>query len=163
MALKFCRECKKKVSTEARVCPNCGVPDPTSKAVKESKIKSSKSFSQKQTFEDLLNNLWNGNITLSKTFWLYGVIGSALVGSPLAYAYINLDQLKETTATFFLIYFIFYAAYFVWVNVGIWNSSTIYCNFKKINKQNAIWGYSAKVIVAYSVLSSITHLIGGFN
>ena len=31
MALKSCRECKKKVSTEASVCPKCGVPDPTKK------------------------------------------------------------------------------------------------------------------------------------
>ena len=29
MALKSCRECKKKVSTEAKICPRCGVPDPT--------------------------------------------------------------------------------------------------------------------------------------
>ena len=29
MALKPCRECKKKVSTEAVSCPNCGVPNPT--------------------------------------------------------------------------------------------------------------------------------------
>jgi len=29
MALKPCRECKKKVSTEAATCPSCGVPNPT--------------------------------------------------------------------------------------------------------------------------------------
>ena len=29
MALRSCRECKKKVSTEAKICPRCGVPDPT--------------------------------------------------------------------------------------------------------------------------------------
>jgi RNA polymerase subunit RPABC4/transcription elongation factor Spt4 len=29
MALKSCRECNKKVSTEAPVCPSCGVPNPT--------------------------------------------------------------------------------------------------------------------------------------
>ena len=29
MALKPCRECKKKVSTEASTCPSCGVPNPT--------------------------------------------------------------------------------------------------------------------------------------
>jgi len=29
MALKSCRECKKKVSTEAETCPKCGVPNPT--------------------------------------------------------------------------------------------------------------------------------------
>ena len=31
MALKPCRECKKKVSTEASTCPSCGVPSPTQK------------------------------------------------------------------------------------------------------------------------------------
>ena len=29
MALKNCRECKKKISTEVLTCPNCGVPNPT--------------------------------------------------------------------------------------------------------------------------------------
>jgi hypothetical protein len=29
MTLKSCKECKKKISTEARTCPNCGVPNPT--------------------------------------------------------------------------------------------------------------------------------------
>ena len=33
MALKPCRECKKKVSTEAVTCPNCGVPNPTQKKI----------------------------------------------------------------------------------------------------------------------------------
>jgi len=30
MTLKSCRECKKKVSTEAAACPSCGAPNPTS-------------------------------------------------------------------------------------------------------------------------------------
>ncbi len=29
MALKKCKECGKKISTEASVCPHCGVPEPT--------------------------------------------------------------------------------------------------------------------------------------
>lgn len=29
MALKKCKECGKKISTQAEVCPNCGVPEPT--------------------------------------------------------------------------------------------------------------------------------------
>ena len=37
MALKPCRECKKKVSTEALTCPNCGVPDPQQKKLKMTK------------------------------------------------------------------------------------------------------------------------------
>src|SRR5439155_18591182 len=30
MALKLCRECRKEVSTQAKTCPQCGVPHPTS-------------------------------------------------------------------------------------------------------------------------------------
>jgi len=164
MALKSCRECKKKVSTEANVCPNCGVPNPTKRIIKETISKSpSTAFTQTDKSEGLLSDLWNGNIPLSKTFWLYGIIGSAVVGSPLSFAYLNLEKLKESTATLFLIYFLFYAAYFVWVNIGIWNSSTIYNNLKKKNKQSAILGYSAKVVVVFSVLSAFGQLIQGFN
>jgi ribosomal protein L40E len=39
MALKVCRECKKKVSTEATSCPKCGVPNPTDK-ISNQKVKS---------------------------------------------------------------------------------------------------------------------------
>ena len=64
MALKPCRECKKKVSTEANVCPNCGVPDPTIKIIKETKSKSpSTAFTEIQKSEGLLSDLWNGNIS----------------------------------------------------------------------------------------------------
>ena len=35
MALKPCRECKKKVSTEASTCPSCGVPNPTKKTSRD--------------------------------------------------------------------------------------------------------------------------------
>jgi len=39
MALKPCRECQKKVSTEAVTCPSCGVPNPTTnkKTIKKDK------------------------------------------------------------------------------------------------------------------------------
>ena len=39
MALKPCRECSKRVSTEAITCPNCGIPYPTNN-FKEKKLKS---------------------------------------------------------------------------------------------------------------------------
>ena len=34
MALARCRECQRKVSTEAPSCPHCGVPNPTSGSVR---------------------------------------------------------------------------------------------------------------------------------
>ena len=44
MALKPCRECEKKVSTEASSCPNCGAPHPTHKAQKITEPKFSYKF-----------------------------------------------------------------------------------------------------------------------
>ena len=44
MALKPCRECKKKVSTEAATCPSCGVPNPTIKYSKRTTNKKEKSI-----------------------------------------------------------------------------------------------------------------------
>ena len=41
MALKPCRECNKKVSTEASTCPSCGVPNPMAWC-KKNKIKVSR-------------------------------------------------------------------------------------------------------------------------
>jgi hypothetical protein len=37
MALKACKECKKEISTEAKVCPNCGKKDPTAGAMTPSR------------------------------------------------------------------------------------------------------------------------------
>jgi len=44
MALKPCRECKKKVSTEAATCPSCGVPNPTTRYSKQTINKKEKSI-----------------------------------------------------------------------------------------------------------------------
>jgi hypothetical protein len=32
MTIRACRECNKDISTEARICPSCGVPDPIYKS-----------------------------------------------------------------------------------------------------------------------------------
>ena len=44
MALKPCRECNKKVSTEASTCPSCGVPNPTAKNKKIKDISSNQTY-----------------------------------------------------------------------------------------------------------------------
>ena len=81
MALKSCRECNKKVSTEAAACPSCGAPDPTSKKLTKS-LKSSK--------EVVMYTFFSGPAKISTTyksdltfcFWgLY--IGGNVVGNIL--------------------------------------------------------------------------------
>ena len=44
MALKPCRECNKKVSTEASTCPSCGVPNPTAINKKIKDISSNQTY-----------------------------------------------------------------------------------------------------------------------
>ena len=64
----------------------------------------------------------------------------------------NVDSLSEGSATFFLLYFVFFIVAFVWINVGIWRSATNYA------KKKSIWGGVAKVLVILSVLNSIAQL-----
>ena len=52
MALKPCRECKKKVSTEATSCPSCGAPHPTAKATEKREPKFSYKFGKVEITED---------------------------------------------------------------------------------------------------------------
>ncbi len=155
MPLKPCRECKKKVSTEAATCPSCGVPNPTSNTKRKSAPEPT-SVSNKN-FSSFIKSFWNGEWSLVQSFWGYGVVGSIIVGIPLIYAQFNVNQMSESTATFFLIYFGFFVAFFVWVNVGIWNSAT---NYSKKNK--TIWGTAAKVIVVLSVINTISRSFIGY-
>ena len=72
----------------------------------------------------------------------------------------SIDGITETAASFFLVYFLFYAAYFIWVNVGIWRSSGFYISNKQNNK---LWGYAARVAVVLSVLRAVGEFIIGLN
>tara|TARA_B100000886_G_scaffold210109_1_gene145436 strand:- start:81 stop:635 length:555 start_codon:yes stop_codon:yes gene_type:complete len=184
MALKPCRECNKKVSTEASVCPLCGVPNPTKKKTREEAEKdiinkyfggrsastTSKSSSSRRRKIYKKNNTigiisyisdhWEGNLSLVKSFWLNGFLLNIIFALPLVYAEMSIDGISENVATLFLIYFLFYAAYFVWVNVGIWRSSGFYISNKQNNK---LWGYASRVAVVLSVLRAVGEFIVGLN
>jgi hypothetical protein len=159
MALKPCRECKKKVSTEASVCPSCGVPNPTDgtlilkeKTIKETTTKKTNkriSNSNKES-SGLIKTFWEGEYSLGQSFWIYGVLLNLILSLPLIYADMNVDSLSESAATLFLLYFVFFIAAYVWINVGIWRSATNYA------KKKSIWGGVAKVVVVLSILNSIS-------
>ena len=158
MALRPCRECNKKISTEASVCPICGVPNPTDGTLilkektikKKTPKKTSKRISNSnKESSGLIKSFWDGEFSLGQSFWGYGVVGNLVLSIPLLYASINVDNMSEGAATFFLLYFVFYIAAFVWINVGIWRSATNYA------KKKSTWGGVAKVAVVLSVLNSI--------
>ncbi|MDC1130776.1 hypothetical protein OAS59_02670 [Pelagibacteraceae bacterium] len=92
---------------------------------------------------------WEGSLSLPKSFWINGFLLNIIVGIPLIYAEITINEISETAAIFFLIYVLFYFSYFVWVNVGIWKSSGKYLLKKKNNK---IWSYGARSLVVISVI-----------
>ena len=54
MALKPCRECNKKVSTEASVCPLCGVPNPTKANKRQESSSKIKKMGYSLTLEHLM-------------------------------------------------------------------------------------------------------------
>ena len=163
MALKPCRECNKKVSTEASVCPLCGVPNPT-KANKRQESSSKIKKIYKKKYSKRINGYildhWKGSLHLVKSFWLNGFLLNIIFALPLVYAEMSIDGITETAASFFLVYFLFYAAYFIWVNVGIWRSSGFYISNKQNNK---LWGYAARVAVVLSVLRAVGEFIIGLN
>ena len=160
MALKPCRECKKKVSTEASTCPSCGVPNPTQKKPtvkpwetdKKPKVTAENTIEKKHSKNSsgFIKSFWNGESSLAQSFWGYGVIGNIIAAIPLVYAQENVNKMSDSTATFFLIYFAFFVAFFIWVNVGIWNSASIHTKIK----QN-VWGSVVKVVVILSVINAI--------
>ena len=103
MALKNCRECNKKVSTEASNCPNCGAPHPTtthiiqkdnfiSKGIEDfkkgfhgkeeyakKKITAQKAQNVSKSIKPNGKYFFNGSESLPITFWGYFIGGNAFI------------------------------------------------------------------------------------
>ena len=171
MALKPCRECKKKVSTEAATCPSCGAPRPTLKNVPQSEDVFSQSIKtvskgvesfkkgfygdehvepKKKTSSDDGNifGFWTGREGLAKTFWLYFIGGNA-VGNLLAL----LAESEGSGMVMFVIVIII--AWNIFAIMGVFNAADIYKN--QMIKAGQTYGYAtaAKVAVVLLILSSI--------
>ena len=103
-------------------------------------------------FVSYIINHWKGNLSLAKSFWVNGFLLNIIIAIPLIYAELSINEISETAATFFLLYILFYIAYFIWVNFGIWKSAGKYLKKKRSNK---IWGYGARVIIVFSVIRAV--------
>ena len=157
MTLKSCRECSKKVSTEASVCPSCGVPNPTQKKIntkpwgadKQSKIKNEETIEKKPSnnTSGFIKSFWNGEWTLLQSFWGYGVVGTTVMSIPLLVADAYLDKLSDSMNFIGALYFIFYCVFFIWVTVGTWRSAG------KYSKKKSVWGGLAQIAIFGSAVS----------
>ena len=91
----------------------------------------------------VIERVWNGDETMAKTFWLFNIIIGLLVSlicGVLAGLFSNI---------FILIALI----YFVWCNVGLWNSSTKYKNFQLKNQKPYGWSIAAKIWVVLTLFT----------
>ena len=109
-----------------------------------------------ENIEKFISDHWNGKLTLARSFWLVGWVIAFIFVLPLLYASYNVANLSQAAVYFFLLYFVFYIAMAVWINVGIWRSATVY-----LKKKNAVkfYGYGAKVVVVIALFRTFGELL----
>lgn len=98
---------------------------------------------------DFIEKLWNGDLSLAATYWVWGV----LAGFVWAVFFLSIrpDGTSESNKLFDLTKIVFYF-YYGFVYVGIWNSATKYTG-------NKIWGVLAKFIVIISIIPVLIEII----
>lgn len=154
MALVACRECGKKISTEARSCIGCGAPNPTSKPKKISKDTSSFTLIEKVKY------FLNGQYSLAYSFWFVGFVLQITLGSPLIYfTFVGVEDVSDFGAIILIAYAIFLYAYNIGVIIGQWRSAGFYI---KENKP-PFWGYVVRVLNVLTALALALQFINLFS
>ena len=150
MALVACRECGKKISTEAKSCIGCGVPNPTSKTKKISKDTSSFTLIEKVKY------FLNGQYSLAFSFWVVGFLIQMAVASPFLYFFITgVDDVSDFTAFILIAYAIFLFIFNIGVVVGQWRSAGFYIEENK----PPFWGYVVRVLNVLTILGLLLQVI----
>jgi len=95
---------------------------------------------------NFIAKLWRGEYSLAKSYWLFSVVVSAVLGAPISV----IEQLPSASLAniwiYGLIYIALYAAYMFIAAVGVWRAATGYTN-------GAVWKYLAKIHSALTILS----------
>tara|TARA_B100000029_G_scaffold459116_1_gene489015 strand:+ start:729 stop:1058 length:330 start_codon:yes stop_codon:yes gene_type:complete len=97
---------------------------------------------------NLIKRLWNGEIPLVKTYWIYGVIFSNIA------ALILFSLMTASIESNFFIGYeiarILTLLISVHVIVSIWNSAGKYIKNKKQCNESSFWGYAARFAAIYA-------------
>ena len=161
MALKPCRECKKKVSTEAATCPNCGVPNPTIKQTvnktveptfsykfgkvevdTDKKTSISKSKETTASKDTSWEKFMEGKLDLKTAFWGYGFFGSIIVGVVCGF-------LAEAVGNFFILVYVITVVVLV---IGLWQCASTYKKQMAQKKESEVWGVLTQVYCVVAAL-----------
>lgn len=109
----------------------------------------------------LIKDLWNGDVSLVMTYWVYGVVFTNITIVALTFA-LEATPLANMLSVW-LIFFLLVIALVVHVTVSIWNSSKKYIAEKKSESKSAFWGYAARVVLVIGLLRALGDTIQAFN
>ena len=134
MALAKCKECGKSVSTRAKSCPACGVPNPVKKIKPKTEQPSGNYF---EDFND-------GKLELAPAFWIFGVIVGSIGGFILGY-------LSFSNKILLLPYIGFNG----WILSCLWVIAEKHIKEKKEYGESTFWGQATYVYIVLSVIGVI--------
>lgn len=87
-----------------------------------------------------IRNVWRGDAGLALTYWVYGVLGGAVLGIPLAF--VTPGSALAIIEVFCLVTFL------IWVNVGIWRAAGKY-------KGPKIWSFLSRAQLIFVLVSLV--------
>ena len=89
--------------------------------------------------------LWQGQHSLVKTYWVFGVLGNIFLGIPISFYLALGSESQQRYFYFYVGYFFAYLAYNFVIAVGLWRSATNYDKSK-------VWKYLAKTVSVISLV-----------
>ena len=94
----------------------------------------------------MIVRVWQGELDLWKTFWLFGAGGGILIALPPVVALVGKTGFIELYGVeYILLAFSPLHYYLIWVFVGIWRAATIY-------QGNPVWTVLARLAVTAGTL-----------
>tara|TARA_B100001123_G_C15132107_1_gene955781 strand:+ start:120 stop:1034 length:915 start_codon:yes stop_codon:yes gene_type:complete len=108
----------------------------------------SKKNNDRNKNSNIVEIVWAGEETMSKTFWIYCILTVAIVSflSGLALTFLgNIMWLIPVSVI-------------IWSNTGLWRSSNFYQNEKLKNKQSYGWATAAKVYVVLNYITTLSQI-----
>lgn len=103
---------------------------------------------QKSSTGNFFSRLWNGDIGLAKTYWIFGQAAGFIWG--LALSALQLSPGSAVAKIFLSLM----AAYFIFVFIGIWRASNKY-------QGNKSWARLAKLSVVLGAIVTVVPVVLG--
>lgn len=107
----------------------------------------------------MIINIWNGNLSLGKTFWLVFMLGTSVLTIISFLIEENYENISEVGALFSLIFILFFYIYLIYSYVGTWRSASKYAMSAKKKRKGAGWAYAAQTVVVLSAISGLVEII----